>query len=461
MRMSLEEIRSALGLPSGSGDAEITGVCIDSRQCKPGDMFICIPGARADGHDFARRAAESGASAVLAQKEISDPGVPVLKTDDTVKALGRLAAYWREKSKAMVIGVTGTAGKTTLKETLSGILSQNGRIAKTEKNHNNQIGLPCAILAADGDEDWWIMEMGISRHGDMDELGEILKPDLAVIINAAAGHCEGLGEKGTAWHKSRILKYIREGGQALVSADYPELVEECEKFSVAVNYFSIRNDSSPRRLVDRGGQGEYVFQLSKGLVRFKTPFVGEYGAETALAAASVADLLNMDTDLAQRGFESAVMPEDRLNLISRRGWNILNDTYNANPLSMRRMIEAARERAGAGNLVLVLGEMHELGEQGGAMHYEAGRACALARPAAVFWHGGFAGEVLQGLEDGGFNSACFFPVDNPESFASSFGGLNIKTGTALFKGSRCMRMERFLKKFEEIADAPAGEKNVL
>lgn len=461
MRMSLAEIRSALDLPAELADADITGACIDSRQCKPGDIFICIPGARVDGHDYAKRAAEKGARAVLVQKDISEPGAAVLKVDDTVKALGRLAAYWRKKSKARVIGVTGTAGKTTLKETLNSILSQTGRTAKTEKNHNNQIGLPCAILAAAGDEDWWIMEMGISRAGDMDELGEILKPDLAVILNAAEGHCEGLGEKGAAWHKSRILKYIAEGGQALASADYPELVEECDKFHLAVNYFSICNDSSPRRLIGGGDMGEYVFQLPKGRVKVKTPFLGEYGAETALAAVSVADLLNIDPDAVQRGFDCAVMPEDRLNLSSRGGWSVLNDTYNANPLSMKRMIEAARERAGADNLVLVLGEMLELGRTGKALHYEAGKACAQSKPAAVFWHGGFAGEVRKGLEDGGFNSACFFPVKDPESFASIFRGLNMKSGTALFKGSRGMRMERFLKKFEEILVDPDGEKNVL
>lgn len=467
MRMRLSEIGSCLHLPQRFPDCKVLGACTDHRECVAGDIFACIEGERVDGHDFVAAAVERGATAILAQKDLPHINVPVLKVNNTIKALGSLAGCWRSKSRAKVIGITGTAGKTTLKDTLASILSTRGSVALTEKNHNNQIGLPCSILRASGDEDWWIMELGISHAGDMEELGEILRPDLAVILNVAPGHTEGLGEKGVAWHKSRIFEYLTPEGVALASADYPDLVRECEKFPFNVNYFSINQVNTPWRLLERGQKGEYLFQLPEGRERFQTPFLGEFGAESALAAVALADILGFDAHSIQEGFNKSIMPEQRFNYKRLPGCLIINDTYNANPLSMRRMIQAAREEAGSGNLILVLGEMGELGEEASKRHYELGKTCAECTPAALFWHGKYGQDIVEGLKSGAFNLQKFHPVNNLDEFKESWQEAAYKITeerdrcVILFKGSRFNKMERFLDAFEKINQQASGGRDAV
>ncbi|MDE7065497.1 MAG: UDP-N-acetylmuramoylalanyl-D-glutamyl-2, 6-diaminopimelate--D-alanyl-D-alanine ligase, partial [Desulfovibrionaceae bacterium] len=178
----------------------VTGVARDNRDIVPGDLFVCIPGERVDGHDFAMAAVQAGAAAVLARRELPEvpPSVPVLRVDDTVKALGRLAAAWRMRTRAKVVGITGTAGKTTVKEVLAQVLSVQGPTERTAKNHNNQIGLPLSILNAAEDAAFWVMEAGISHAQDMEELAPVLRPDIGLVLNAGAGHTAGLGGRGVA-----------------------------------------------------------------------------------------------------------------------------------------------------------------------------------------------------------------------------------------------------------------------
>ena len=230
MRLSLDCAARAANaaLAEGFRNIPVTAVATDSRAAVPGSLFVCIPGERVDGHDFAESAADRGACAVLAQHPLpafaeKRPGVPVLLVEDSVKALGQVAHAWRRTFAGKVVGLTGTAGKTTVKEVLASVLSLAGKTAKTEMNHNNQIGMPMAMLAADGGERFWVMEAGISHAGDMDELGAVMEPDLAIVLNAGTGHTEGLGREGVAWHKTRLFTHLSPAGKAMASADYPEL----------------------------------------------------------------------------------------------------------------------------------------------------------------------------------------------------------------------------------------------
>ena len=231
MRVSIAEIGAALDIAAfAEKTGEVCGVVTDSRKAGPGSLFVCVPGERVDGHDFAAAAVERGAVALLAQRPLSVPDgggeVPVFVVPDSVEGLGQLARWWRDRTSALVTGVTGTAGKTTVKEVLAQVLSVRGKTARNALNLNNQIGMPLSMLAADGDEAFWVMEAGISHEGDMEALGAILRPDLALILNVGAGHTAGLGKKGVAWHKTRLLASLAGGGRALVSADYPDLARE-------------------------------------------------------------------------------------------------------------------------------------------------------------------------------------------------------------------------------------------
>lgn len=469
MRLTIAEIASCLGIGGDYPDETIFNASIDSRDCKTGDIFICIPGERTDGHDHAAKAVASGAMAVIAQKPLPELEAPVLVVKDSVKALGALASCWREKCGAKVVCITGTAGKTTLKETIASILALKGKIAKSEKNHNNQIGLPLSILAADGNEDFWILEAGISHAGDMEELGPIASPDLAVILNVGCGHAEGLGDKGVAWHKCRLLNYLRPGGRALISMDYPSLTVECEKTGADITFFSIAANARAPYAINGADyeNGIYEMNLNGNVLTARTPFSGEYGAETALAAAVASSILGVEEKLILKGLENVHLPEQRFNKFCSGKWKIIDDTYNANPLSMERMLKAAHGswKKDRGSFALVLGAMGELGRDGPKMHRELGKLVAGLKPDAFFWKGAYADDILEGLQTGGYQRERFFPVDEPEDFIGSWNNAvnaapGLKNGgTIIFKGSRANKLETFVKLFAD--HTKDGQANAL
>lgn len=474
MRLSHNEIAAHLGHAALPDDVWVTSVVTDSREVTPGALFVCVPGARADGHDFAGKAREQGAVALLASRPLPGAGLPVLLVPDTVKALGRIAALWRGKTTARVVAVTGTAGKTTLKETLAQVLSVRGVTARNAMNHNNQIGMPCSLLAAEGNEDFWVMEAGISHEGDMDELAPVLRPDLAVILNVGAGHTEGLGKKGVAWHKARLLAHLAPRGLGLVSADYPELAREARASGAQLNFFSAEGKAVEYRAAYVGpvpgnegagaARGLYRLWLNGEPCEVLAPFRGEYGTENSIAAAAAAHLLGLSTEEIAQGFARAALPPQRFSQSRLGSWELIDDTYNANPLSMRRMLEAAAEQARGRAFVAVLGEMGELGEAANAMHEQLGRHLARLKPAAVIWKGGHAEEVRAGLARGGYGGLCL-TVDGVETFISAWKAFlrgvkpdRDRGGVLLFKGSRFNRLEELLAAFRNCrADVAAEE----
>lgn len=469
MRLTLHEVASCLGLPRFSGPGEhtvLTSVATDSRAVVPGSLFVCVPGCRVDGHDFAAKAAEQGAGAILASRPLPHITVPVFVVPDTVRALGSLAALWRDRTRARVVGVTGTAGKTTVKETLARVLSLAGKTARNAMNNNNQIGMPRAVLNTDGDEDFWVMEAGISQPGDMDDLGAVLRPDLALILNAGAAHTEGLGEKGVAWHKARLLSYLAKGGKGLVSADYPDLAREARATGADIRFFSAAGQDAAFRASYLGAapvaagaadedagmtasRGKYRLWLDGTELDVIAPFRGEYGAENVAAVAAAAYTLGVDASTVAQGLADARMPAQRFNQVQAGSWLLIDDTYNANPLSMRRMLEAAAEQAGSRPFVAVLGAMLELGAQAGQEHEELGRHLARLKPAAVIWKGSCAEDVRRGLNTAGY-AGVWQAVADAEDFARVWRDLQSHGfeasasacgGVALFKGSRSNKLE--------------------
>lgn len=470
MRLTYNDIAAHLGLSALESDLALTVAVTDSREAAPGALFVCIPGSRVDGHDFVPAAVALGASAVLASKPLPDAGVPVLLVEDTVGALGSIAALWRDKTRAKVVGVTGTAGKTTLKEVLAQVLAVRGKTAKNALNNNNQIGMPRAMLATDGDEDFWVMEAGISHEGDMEELSAVLRPDIGVILNVGAGHTEGLGKKGVAWHKSRLLTNLAPGGIGLVCADYPDLVRDARATGAELHFFSATGRAVEYRASYAGPapaaadsaapvaadapddrRGLYHLWLDGTRCVVTAPFRGEYGAENVIAVAAVAHQLGLSNAEIAQGLTQSSLPVQRFNQTRVGQWLLIDDTYNANPLSMRRMLDAAAERAAGRLFVPVLGEMLELGSQAAEEHEALGRHLADLKPSAIFWKGGHGEDIRAGLTRGGYTGP-WFEVYDAAAFASEWAQLATgafaahKTGgVALFKGSRGNRLECLLQ----------------
>ncbi|WP_290924926.1 UDP-N-acetylmuramoyl-tripeptide--D-alanyl-D-alanine ligase [Halodesulfovibrio sp.] len=464
MKLTLEQIQSAMGAVGFLGDAEGTvpvGVQTDSRVLKRGELFFCISGERFDGHNFAKAALERGACGIVAERppfsmeemmelECGDGGVPLLMVQDCVEALGKLGAFYRLQTKAIVTGITGTAGKTTVKELLAEVLSVRGETARNHLNLNNQIGLPVSMLAASGDEKYWVMEAGISQPHDMDELGAIMRPDLAIILNVGEGHTEGLGDKGVAYYKSQLLKYVQQGGVGLVSADYPELTEACEGKFDEMRYFSIKDPECAYYAEYIGAvsevHGKYRVNLCGKEFEVTVPFRGEFAAENVIAVAAAADIIGLLSKEIIQGFAQATLPEKRFNCSQRGNWLVIDDCYNSNPLSCARALETAAELAKDKPLVLVLGEMLELGEQAYEAHRDLGKKIAESNADVVCWIGNNRNAVKDGLDETDFTGE-FHCVETPQQFLNLCRTLCVDDGAILFKGSRGNKLERFVSVF--------------
>ena len=488
MRLTLLEIAFALGCGSVLEDTDVwgntacealvesgllpealhqvcpTGAAIDSREVTPGCLFFCFRGERVDGHDFAVDAAKNGALAIIAERNpfvdaqgnVPHGMPPVLVVPDVTLALQRLAKSHRETSLAKVVGITGTAGKTSVKDVLVQVLASHAQTSCNRKNFNNGIGLPLSMLNASAEASFWVMEVGISQPHDMDELGQLLEPDIALVLNVGEGHTEGLGDKGVAHYKSRLFRYVEKGGTVLYNADYPELVAEVaalEGFllskSIVTQAFSASEGKAfycASFLPEQPGQ--YVLHVEGRRVDVSAPFMGPYGAENVAAIYAVAKLLGLQTETVVKGLSLATLPEQRFTQRQVGPFTLVDDSYNANPLSMGRMIEAATLMAKntAVPLVLVLGEMGELGSVGCSAHEALGKAIAASGACLVFWKGGYGESVRAGLKQGGFQGH-FYPVLGGQDFFALLEELELEHGVFLFKGSRMNRLERLVEVF--------------
>jgi len=434
-------------------DTQVSAVTADSRAVAAGSLFCCLPGSRADGHDFAAAAVEQGAAAVLSSHEMPELNekTAVLVVDDVLAAMGLLARFWRRRTRSVVAALSGSAGKTTAKELLASIVSRMAPSIKNPGNFNNQLGLPLSMLAAEAEHRVWVLELGISRPGDMEELAAICEPDLAVVHNIGPAHLEGLGDlAGVGAAKASLFSFVRPGGVALANADYPELWAAARNANPDVLAISTRDSSAPFfcRFVGcaEDGRGLYHLSLQGETVDAVLPCRGEHLTENVLAAAAAANVLGATPDQIAAGLSEAVLPARRFDVRDQHGYTVIDDSYNANPLSMAAAIESARKIAGDRPLVLVLGEMGELGQEADTAHEELGRCIARGDCDVVFFKGSQASNVERGLQAGNF-AGRFHAVQEPDEFASRLENENVPAGTVLFKGSRSQRMEDFLERF--------------
>lgn len=443
------------------------GAASDNRLVQKNSLFVCIKGENNDGHNFAEDAVKRGAAAVLAERNPfeGNPPVPVLLAQNSIKALGQLAYHARrrfgaDKSKK-VIGITGTAGKTSVKELLAHILGTESdltfnpqKVAKNPLNYNTQIGMPVSVLNATGKEQYWVFELGISHADDMDELGRILFPDMAIILNAASGHAEGLGDMGAAYYKAQLLNFLPDDGIAFVSGDYPDLFVHAVFNKRDTKFFSTKSNKIPYRGkylgVTEDGCGRYLLTTPDISFEAESIYIGEYGAENCIAAAGLALELGFSAEQIKKAMKTVQPPVMRFNKSTVGPWTIIDDTYNANPLSTARMLESAKELARDKDFIAVLGEMKELGEISENEHEKIGALLADLAPIAVYFIGSRADAVHKGLTENGF-AGSFVQVSDKEEFLNHIKALKLqhKNHLIVFKGSRSNRLEEYANSFTE------------
>jgi len=437
--MSWVNLREIANLASGVAHGEdvlIESVSIDSRTLKPGALYIAVRGERHDGHDFVAAAAAAGAAAVMVAKPADAP-LPQIRVDDTLKAMTRLAGKWRRRMRALIIGVTGSNGKTTTREMLASILSRNNRTVASAGNLNNHIGVPLTLLSLRPEHEIGVVEMGANHPGEISRLCEIARPDIGVVLNAAPAHIEGFGSlDGVARAKGELFESLPRAGAGVINRDdaYCDYWRHLLTGRRVLSFgFSDQADFRAR-LRDDGG-AECLFDGAARECRLQLP--GKHNIMNALAAAAAAHAAGVAGDDIVAGLEAVRPVAGRLqSLPGVNGLHLIDDTYNANPGSLAAALDVLAECPG--KRWLALGDMAELGPESAAMHADAGSRAKTAGVARLFAVGGEAAEACARFGDG----AERFP--SVEALAAAIAEQAADDVYLLVKGSRAARMERLV-----------------
>jgi len=356
-------------------DAEATGIAIDTRKLKPGELFVAIKGERVDGHDYLDQAAARGAVAALVTRKIDSP-LPQVLVSDSALALGDLASAVRAQRNVRVIGITGSNGKTTVKTLTASILSRQGRTHASSGNQNNELGLPLALLGMPQDTEFAVLEMGAGKPGDIAYLAAIARPDIGLVTLIAPAHLERMGSvEGVAETKGALYQALPSDGVAIINADdgfasfFGGLAGARKVLRFGLDH---RADIGADILELRVDGSRFVLSTPIGDAEVSLPLPGRHNIANALAAASIGVALAVPLDKIVAGLEQVPGVAGRLRREAMAGgWTLIDDSYNANPGSMAAAIDTLL--LAQGERWLVLGDMAELGSDARALHADVGR----------------------------------------------------------------------------------------
>jgi UDP-N-acetylmuramoyl-tripeptide--D-alanyl-D-alanine ligase len=443
--MSLAILADVLHAPLMGRDALFTGVSTDTRSLNRGDLFVAIQGPRFDGHHFLAEAIHAGASGALLAREI-DTLLPHVRVPDTRLALGQMAAFWRAQFDIPVIAVTGSNGKTTVKEMLAAILARKGPVCATRGNLNNDIGLPLTLCRLTAQDRYAVIEMGMNHKGEIDFLARLTRPTVAVITNAGAAHLAGLGTiEEVARAKGEIYGGLVPGGVAVINADDAHSgLWRTLAAPHAIRTFGIERLADFRAEYALGVSGTDLFLKSPDDgIEVKLPLLGRHNVLNALAAAAAASAAGATLDDIKRGLEIVRPPAGRLETKAGvSGARVIDDTYNANPDSLAAALNILREFKG--ERVLVLGDMGELGENAVEMHRRAGDLAKELGIQRLFALGDLSVNTVATFGKGGRH------FDSAEALIEALIDCMHGDMTVLVKGSRAARMERVVSGIQRL-----------
>ncbi len=444
----------------GNPRLPISGISTDSRELPAGVMFFALKGEKFDGHDFALKAVERGASCIVVDKEYSI-NIPsgayaaVIKVSDTLQALGDLASWWRHQFNVQVAAITGSAGKTTTKEMTAGILELGSPTLKNKGNLNNLIGLPLTVFRLEDKTRRMVLEMGMNRPGEIGRLTEIADPDVGLITNIGKAHLEGLGDiAGVARAKAELLERISPQARVILNGDDDLLMKEASRFKREVMTFGLRPENDVR--------AEAVKNLGKGGVSFELRYrekslqsliclPGLHNIFNALAAASIAFSMGESFESIDAGLRSYDGLNGRFKSVSLAdNVTLVDDTYNSNPSSLKAALYSVKEMAAGGKRLIVgLGEMLELGDETVPAHIEAGWMAAEAGASWLFAMGDHSEEIKAGATGNGLAPERVFRVETHEEMIQRIGDVLKPGDIILLKGSRRIGLDSVARGLEE------------
>ena len=426
--------------------AEVTflGANNDTRKLEPGQLFIALAGQR-DGHDFIPAAMEKGAAAVLCSREVGD--IPAIIVEDTRKALGDIARGERRRIGMKVVGVTGSVGKSTTKEMIAAVLSKIYRVSKTPANHNNDIGMPMAVLAMSEDTQVAVLEMGMNHFREIAYLASIAQPDVAVITNIGTMHIEHLGsQEGILQAKLEILEGMKEDGKAIFNGD-DALLWNLHRQQPNIIYCGVENTQCAYQgstVVENAGLLQFIVRFGTLDFPVEMSLEGVHFVLDALLAVAVGVEMGMNPSKIQEALSEFRNMAGRQEIFEAKGCTFIKDCYNAGPESMAAALTVLGNRPG--RRVAVLGDMLELGVCTQAEHYRVGRIAA-EKADLLLAYGPNASRMLTGALTGGMSDSRAKAFEDRAEIVAAMKRM-IKPGDViLVKGSRGMRMELILDQF--------------
>lgn len=442
-----EILGSKLEGDSGFHSTSIHNVTIDSREVGPGDLFVAVKGERFDGHDFIESAFEAGAAAAVVSKIEADKrnlrNSRLMTVKDTVRALGELARYHRSRCGTKIVAVTGSNGKTTVKNLIYQIVSSRGPSIKSERNFNNFFGLPLSIFKLRVDHRWAVLELGMSARGEISRLAEIASPDVAVITNVGPVHLEFFDDiNEIADAKVEITAHIRPGGALIINGDDQLLSSRTFAGDYDIVRFGLGggNDIRP---VDLALDNEQRPSFKIDSTHMSSRLPGVHNVYNMLAAYAAARSLNLDSRIIAKAIADFRPSELRSEVIAKAGVTLILDCYNANPVSMKYALDTLAGMECSGRRIAVLADMLELGKSSPAFHQEIGQYASDLKIDRLYCFGPLAKSMAGAFGDGSFH------FEEKEELSKDLKAYIREGDIVLFKGSRGMVLEEIADKIVE------------
>jgi UDP-N-acetylmuramoyl-tripeptide--D-alanyl-D-alanine ligase len=452
LNLRLAEVARVTGsvLVHGDGSKRARGAVVDSRLVKAGDLFFALRGEWLDGHDFAADALRRGAAAVVVRHEIPDVRGAQLVTSDPLRALVGLSGWVRDVLDPVVVGITGSTGKTGVKDFLASIVSRTMPTVASHKSYNNELGVPLTLLATKVQTRVVICEMGARGLGQIKALCELARPQIGVVTNVGVTHYEQFGSReAIAEAKGELVRSIPEGGAAILNADDPLVMGMASRAQAEVLTFGLAENAWLRAQgarADRLGRATFRMVRGREVVWISLPISGGHQVLNALAASAAALALGLSPEDCRVGLESAVSSPWRMQVEVAGGVVLVNDAYNANPTSVASALHSCAAMAsGQGRFVAVLGYMAELGEIEVAEHRRIGAlAASLTTKLVVVGNG--AKPIALGAREAGMNDVVLVP--EPSAAVEAAGDLH-PGDVLLVKGSRVAALEKLVDLVKE------------
>jgi UDP-N-acetylmuramoyl-tripeptide--D-alanyl-D-alanine ligase len=438
--ISVEAIAEAIGANPIELHTSVSGYSIDSRSTNPGDCFFALRGPNNDGHDYVSKLPEKGAALTVVER-LCDVKIPQLMVSDTLLALQRLAAWARDRWAGTVVGVTGSAGKTTTKDAIASLLGVQFKTGRTIGNFNNHYGLPRSILRLSDDCRVAVLELGMNHAGEIRDLAAIAKPQIGVVTNVGWAHAEFFedGIEGIARAKRELIESLPATGIAVLNADDEHVREFGKVHPGRTILYGFSEDAEVRAEDFRTCKSHAHFRCL-GL-DFDTPLVGRHGVSNVLAAIATARALNIAPERLQDAVKTLAVGKMRGERFERNGITVINDSYNANPEAMRSMLELLRGEPGR-RRIAVLGEMLELGREAGTLHRGIGRLAAETGIDALVGIRGAASFMVEEAREAGMSGSAAVFFETPEEAGIFLRSYLLAGDVVLFKGSRGVAVEK-------------------